>query len=126
MTASSAVPRPYQPGRFARACDHAKTHGIARSDAMSGARGPAGPPPDPLAGRDDGRDPRPRPGMRSIGVAAPKNAAKPGSSRRERYAAREIAVSSDIVVLPAAAAAATSRSCSGVEARSVAAVTCSR
>ena len=41
-------------------------------------------PPPRAAGREDGRDPSPRPGIRSIGVAAPKNAANPGCSSRER------------------------------------------
>ena len=73
-----------------------------------------------------GREPSPRPAIRSIGVAARKKAAKPGCSTSARYAVREIAASSVIVEVPPAAAPATSRSCSGVEASSAAAVTCSR
>ena len=64
--------------------------------------------------------------MRSIGVAAWKKAANPGRSTSARYASREIAVSSVIVSAPAAAASSDACSCSGVEARSAAAVTCSR
>ena len=80
MIASSAVPRPYQPGRLARDWDHANTHGIARSESMSGGAAAAAAPP----GRDAGREPRPRPGIRSIGVAAWKNAANPGRSTSAR------------------------------------------
>ena len=36
--ASSAVPSPYQPGRLARDCDQAKTHGMARSEAIERSR----------------------------------------------------------------------------------------
>ena len=64
--------------------------------------------------------------MRSIGVAVRKNAPNAGRSTRARYAVREIAASSAIVPAPAAAARATSASCSGVEARMAADVTCSR
>ena len=123
VTASSAVPSPYQPGRFARAWDQAKTHGIARSDSMSGASSaaaPARPAATPAASRGRGR------AIRSMGVAAPKNAANARCSTSARYAVREMAVSSVIVAVPVAAACAVSRSCSGVEARSAAAVTCSR
>ena len=34
--ASSACPRPYQPGRLSRDCDQANTHGIARSESIDG------------------------------------------------------------------------------------------
>ena len=92
-TASSAVPSPYQPGRLARACDHANTHGIARrrhastSGALRAAarRPPATRPPAP--GRPRPR-PEPEPGIRSIGVAAPKNAANPGCSTRDAVGRR--------------------------------------
>jgi hypothetical protein len=82
VIASSAVPIPYQPGRLARACDHANTHGIARSVGTSIAASWA---PAPLPrGRDEGRDPSPSPLISPIGVAAEKNAANPGWSSSAR------------------------------------------
>ena len=68
------MPSPYQAGRFARDCDHANTHGIARSDASETA-----PPP-----RAAGRDPSVRPESSSIGVAARKYASNVGVVPHER------------------------------------------
>ena len=70
--ASSAVPRPYQPGRLIRACDQANVHGIARSESIVGAtsRRP----------RAAGREPSRRSDSSRIGVTSRKNEANPGSS----------------------------------------------
>ena len=65
--AANAVP----PGRLSRICDHAKTHGIARSDAR-----PLSPP------RFAGRDPRWRRASSRTGVTWAKYAAKPSTSMR--------------------------------------------
>ena len=46
LVASTAVPRPYQAGRKARACAHENTQGMARS------LGSETPPPPRAAGRE--------------------------------------------------------------------------
>ena len=66
---SSAVPSPYQAGSTMRACVQEKTHGIARRSSIPGA-----------SPRLAGREPSRRREISSIGVAASKNAGKPGSS----------------------------------------------
>ena len=53
--ASSAEPRPYQPGRLMRDWDHAKVHGIARSASIGGASSASAPDRPRAAGRDPRR-----------------------------------------------------------------------
>ena len=80
---------PNQPGRFVRDCDQAKTHGIARSAARSGA---AAVPP-----RAAGRDPMLNAESSPMGVAERKKSAKSTDSQTSsRYARRAVCDSSSM------------------------------
>ena len=89
-TPPAPVPRPYQPGRLIRDCDHANVQGIAREGRRSTARRRA-----PARPRAAGRDPRRRSDSSAIGVMSRKNAANAGSSwTSARYARRDVSASS--------------------------------
>ena len=110
-------PSPYQPGRSIRACDQAKTHGIARRSAIDGS-GRRGARDAPRRGRPRaaGRDPSRRVASSSIGVTTRKNATKPGRPRPATDRPRcDVAASSSMAARPLVrGGAATRRSCSGV------------
>src|SRR4051812_10857123 len=90
--AASADPNPYQPGRLVRDWDHAKTHGMARSDSSDGPEAPA---VAELLARAAGREPMASPLSSAMGVAARKYDSNPGVSQtRARYAVRAVSASS--------------------------------
>ena len=91
--AASPLPSPYQPGRFSRVCDQAKTHGIARRSARSMVALAARLPPETagISPRLAGLEPMRRPPISPSGLIRANQSPKPSSSTSLRKAARAAA-----------------------------------